>query len=87
MCDFWELLHRDFLKNTSDFPSDVIGISYERLIEDLDYSLNVIANFAGFNRRVNIKRIKDIPNEPGKGLRNVVDGTIQIVKDGNQYLP
>lgn len=29
LCDFWELLHRDFLTNTSDFASGAMGVSYE----------------------------------------------------------
>lgn len=81
LCDFWETLHRKFIADTASFASDVMGISYERLIQAVDPSLAEVAHFCGLKLREQPKPIKARPNIPGKGLRNVINGTIQVVPE------
>ena len=81
LCDFWETLHREFVEDTSAFASDVMGIAYESLTQAVDTSLAEVAHFCGLKLREQLKPIKNHPNIPGKGLRNVINGTIQVVHE------
>ncbi len=81
LCDFWETLHREFVADTSAFASDVMGIAYESLIQAVDTRLAEVAHFCGLKLREQLKPIKDRPNNLGKGLRNVINGKIQVVHE------
>jgi len=89
LCDFWEFSHKQFIKDTSSFSKDVYWLSYERLIENTQEQLNTYAGFWNLKERPEIKKLKDdIPNSPKKGLRNVINGVIQIseTSDSNDFV-
>lgn len=84
LSNFWTDLHELFLQDTRNVGNDAYVVSYEQLIQDSQLSVRSIAEWAGLTRRAVAREYKNLPNRPGKGLRNVVDGRIEIVKDASQ---
>ena len=78
LCDFWETTHRVFLKESEAYSNDIFGISYEQLVSDTENTVKRVADFCDLIPRKSLKKLKDIPNYQTKGLRNVVQGVIQI---------
>lgn len=81
LCDFYNELHEIFMHDAKDFGEDLIALSYQQLVEDPEHWVEEIGRWAGLRRRKNALEYRDQPNRPGKGLRNVVDGKIEVVKD------
>lgn len=84
LCDAWELLFREFLRDTRDFSDQVYIVSFENLISNTDEFMERISKFLGLRRREAVNEYQDISNNPGKGLRNVDGGMIKIDKTSNQ---
>lgn len=78
VCNFWETAHHIFLTETSDFAESVRSIAYERLVSHTDAVLDQLAQFCGLQPRIKPKKYRNRPNQPGKGLRNVVNGQVKV---------
>lgn len=78
VCRFWEEVHRRFLDDVAPFLGDVQVVSYETLVEDADAVLETLGGAFDLQRRREPTTYADRPDRPGKGLRNVVNGKIEI---------
>lgn len=79
VCNFWESTHKIFLEETrAFFNNDVMILSYEALTNQAEATLEQLAKFCGLQRRAIPKTYPDRPNIPGKGLRNVINGCVEI---------
>lgn len=81
VCDFWEKLHRQFEADVAGFERFVRWYEYEALVANPDAWLEETAGFCELERRKEPRRYKDRSNEPGKGLRNVSEGVIEVDRD------
>lgn len=81
VCDFWQSVHEIFLQDTKDFRLDVMGVSYERLTRYTKEVLDRLARFCKLQPRKRALEYPSKPDLPGKGLRNVVNGQIEIVRE------
>jgi len=80
LSDFWVFLHSTFLKECK-FDEDLIVISYKNLVNHSAKILENLSEKYELTSRKNIKAYKDKSNRPGKGLRNVEDGKIKVLKN------
>jgi hypothetical protein len=78
VCAFWEEVHRRFLDDTADIPERVRAVSYEALVREPEAVLEALGEAFELRRRERPLTYADRPDAPGKGLRNVVGGTIEI---------
>lgn len=80
LCLFVKDCHDTFLTDSAAFPDRRAIISYEDFLVHHDQMLDWIRHDAGLiTRRKERKRgLRNRPNVPGKGLRNVVNGKIVI---------
>jgi hypothetical protein len=83
VCFFWRDMHMKFIANIQEFKNDVLFISYEDLINDHYEVIEIIKNFLSLKKRRDKRKLYDKDNKQGKGLRDVVDGLINIRKDAN----
>jgi hypothetical protein len=79
LCRFWTDLHVEFLNSTRNYRERVFIVSYTQLITNPEKVLSRIAKFAGFIPRIIPTPYEDKKNIPGKGLRNVSGGKIQVL--------
>jgi hypothetical protein len=80
LSDFWIFLHANFLKEC-EFEKDLVVISYKNLVDHSSDILESLSEKYGLSSRGEIKAYKDKSNRPGKGLRNVEEGKIKIMKN------
>jgi hypothetical protein len=85
LCEFWETLHLAFLKEIESFREDVYAISYEQFVQDPQQYLQAISTFCNLSPREALFKLKDKENIPGKGLRNISDGVIEVVTDSTAF--
>jgi hypothetical protein len=78
VCEFWEQVHLQFEQDVAAFEGQVRWFEYEKLVAEPEAWLEETAAFCGLERRKQPRQYKDKPNEPGKGLRNVSEGVIEI---------
>lgn len=79
VCDFWERLHLQMIEDARSFEEDVSWIAYEDLVRDPEGWVERIGAECGLERRPKLRKYDDKPNAPGKGLRNISGGVIQVV--------
>lgn len=79
VCDFWERLHLQMIEDARSFQEDVFWIAYEDLVRDPEGWVERIGAECGLERRAKLRKYDDKPNAPGKGLRNIAGGVIQVV--------
>jgi hypothetical protein len=75
MCDFWNLLHYEFLKDC-EYDNELVVISYNDLVEQNQEILEALAQRYALVKRGRNKDYESHENHPGKGLRNVKGGKI-----------
>lgn len=79
LCEFWNNLHLKFLNQTSLIKDEVFAVSYNDLIHDPLNWLERLTSWADLKKRDTTKAYVDKTNRPGKGLRNIVGGKINVV--------
>ncbi len=80
--EFWMELHRSFSAWAHGSENDVLAVTYRDLVERTDATTSWVARRLGLTPRPSPTRLEDRPDQPGKGLRNVVEGRIRVV-DGD----
>ena len=80
LCDFWNLMHHKALQDTESLEN-VLVVGYGQLVQQPETVTAAIATWAGLTARQQPKPLRDRKAKPGKGLRNVVAGEIQVVAD------
>jgi hypothetical protein len=85
LCQLWAQLHETFLKDTKTFRDDILGITYEAFVQQPHEYAEALAKGCNLKPRNTQFKFKDKANKPGRGLRNVVSGSIEIVKDANTF--
>ncbi|MQC27113.1 MAG: sulfotransferase [Chloroflexi bacterium] len=84
LCDFWNDMHRLAMDDLKGQDEQALFISYEHLVEQAEALTAILAEWAGMEKRAEALSLVDRRNKPGKGLRNVVEGEIQIVKNTSE---
>jgi hypothetical protein len=60
---------------------EVFFVDYDRLVESKTAVIDRLADFCGLQPLEQPRKLQDRPAKPGKGLRNVVDGRIHVIKN------
>jgi hypothetical protein len=81
LCAFWNNLHEKFLVESEKFYDDLFVLSYGQLTANPESWTEEIATWLGLQKRTNSLQYEDLPNSPGKGLRNIVGGKIKVIKN------
>lgn len=81
LCEFWNQTHLSFLEQTNSVRDDVFAVSYKNLVQDPLGWLERLASWADLQKRDSTKAYVDKINKPGKGLRNIVGGRINVVNE------
>lgn len=84
LADFWISLHQQFLQTSQKYQSRQMVFSYGDLVENSSSIVSMIAKKIDLKEREQPNNLKDKQNVPGKGLRNVVEGRVKIVKDAGR---
>lgn len=82
-CDFWGSLHETFARESEAFRERLMTLTFDGLIAAPDDTIAAIAAWAGLKARPELRAYEDRPNQPGKGLRNVVEGEIRTDADAD----
>ncbi|MCW5876046.1 MAG: sulfotransferase [Anaerolineales bacterium] len=77
-CDFWANVHAKFIEDSPAFAGRLTILTFDELIANPNEVIARLADLAGLNPRREWQTYQDTPNQPGKGLRNVVAGEIRI---------
>ena len=83
LAKFWLKLHQEFLSHFGIRDDRLLIISYQELVDDTEKVLRLIAKKFDLRKRAIPKKLQDRKNIPGKGLRNIVGGSIKIVKNAS----
>lgn len=84
VCDLWASLHADFMADSLGFTDRLTILTYDVLVAAPQPAIEHIATMAGLTPRRTLQSYADAPNQPGKGLRNVVAGEIKIDPKANE---
>lgn len=83
-CDYWERLHLAFLKDSAHFSDRWLGFTYDDFIQNTESWLDKIAVRGALVGRDELLPYADEPNDPGKGLRNVKGGKVEVDPDSEK---
>ena len=81
---FYKEIHERFLAAVPALGDRLIAVDYDRLVERFDQTLDEIGDRLGLRPAQTRRALKRRENSPGKGLRNVRDNRIHLVKDASQ---
>lgn len=82
---FYRDLHERFLAAREDWRGPCLLINYESLVSDPEATLALIRGRLGLTSSDTTRVLRERPNVPGQGIRNVEQGRIQIVADANEH--
>lgn len=81
VCNFYQTLYATFIEGSKLFRDQVVFISYGTLVRQGEGFIDQLAAFIGVLSRIEKAILPERRKQPGKGVRNVVDGEIGIVKN------
>jgi hypothetical protein len=81
---FYTESHDCFLTQGQEIEERVTAVAYESLVEDPEATLDRIAARCKLDPTRVARRIRMRPNTAGKGLRNVRNSAVGVVKDANR---
>jgi hypothetical protein len=81
---FWAESHERFLADAETLTGRVLAVEYESLVADTEGALDRIGARCGLVPATTKRSLQTRPNTAGKGLRNVRNSAVGVVKDANR---
>lgn len=85
LCNFWRDQYERFIQASRVFPDAATFVLYSDIVAAPDEMISLLAARLGMEFRSAAAPLYDIPNDRGKGVRNIVNGVVSVVNGNSRH--